>query len=897
MPHASGLTPFDTELDIQRDRRRAIVVYVGSMVLLLAVIGSFAIEQYWHDTQAAEERNSARADLVAGWVSSIFTSSEVMLASVSAHLEDEAAGIEDETSLQLTHWLSALIADLAFFDSISVLDSQGRVLASSRSDYPPGRPLGGLPYYHRLLSLAPGEQTVTPLFWSSAALGYRVVHARGLADGGVVSVELKPELFYHGLASMSMAAGQSTAIIDTEKQLVARFSAFEEDGSEGGLGKMVHGALIETFLQSGQQRGNYRASSALDGEERFYAVGQIGELPFMTVIGEEVAVALEGWVQRLWLYLAIMVTVIALGGLLLRHYFNRLWLEGESLRHEAQLRIAAAAFETHLGMLITDAQGIILRANATFTRITGYAEAEVLGRTPHLLSSGLHDEAFYAEMWESIECRDSWQGEIWNRRRNGEVFPEWLTISAVRNAEKELTHYVATLSDLTERKAAERKIHQLAFFDPLTGLPNRRLLMDRLQGMQRDNERGDCFAALIFLDLDNFKRVNDTLGHRRGDQLLRQVAERLHAVVRETDTLARLGADEFALLVQGLGECFEEAAKDAEEVALKLLSALQAPQVLDGEPLVVTGSLGVTLFHEHEVDLDGILQQADTALFQAKVAGRDTLSFFDPEIQARLQARARLESDLRQALPRGEFQLYYQPQITADGEMCGVEALLRWQHPGRGVVSPGEFIPLAEENRMILAIGGWALESACRQLAFWAADPERQHLVMAVNVSPVQFREDDFVEQVLAILDATRAPARRLKLEVTESLFMEERDDARAKMLRLSERGVRFSLDDFGTGYSSLSYLKRLPLAQLKIDQSFVRDLLEDQTSAAIVISIISLARSLELDVIAEGGETEAQRDWLTTHGCTRFQGYLFSRPQPLERLPLSLSATTSDSP
>ncbi|MDT0501716.1 MULTISPECIES: EAL domain-containing protein [unclassified Halomonas] len=887
MPHSPGLAPFDSELHIQRDRRRAIIVYVGGMLLLLAVIGAFALEQYRRDTQAAEERNSARADLVAEWVSSIFSASEVVLASVSAHLEGEA-GAEDDTPAALAHWLGVLDADLGLLDRISVLGAQGRVLASSRGDYPPGRPLGGLPYYHRLLTLAPGEQAVTPLFWSPADRGYRVVHARGLADGGVVSVELKPEVFYHGLASMSMAVGQSTAIVDTEQQLVARFPAFEEGGSQGMLGKTVHGALIETFLESGTQRGSYRLRSALDDEERFFDARRIGDLPFVTVVGEEVSVALAGWVQRLWLYLSIVAMAAGLGGLLLRHYLNRLRLEGGLRQHEAQLRIAAAAFETHLGMLITDAEGVILRANDTFTRITGYSEEEVLGRTPSLLSSGLHDEAFYAQMWDSITRRDSWQGEIWNRRRDGEVFPEWLTIGAVRNAQNELTHYVATLSDLTERKAAEREIHQLAFFDPLTGLPNRRLLMDRLQGLLRDSKRGDRFGALIYLDLDNFKRVNDTEGHRRGDQRLRQVAERLSSVTRETDTLARLGGDEFALLLHDLGECPEEAAKSAEEVALKLLSALQAPQMLDGEPLVVTGSLGVTLFHEHAVNLDGILQQADTALFQAKAAGRDTLSFFDPDIQERLQVRARLESDLRQALPRGELQLYYQPQVTAAGEMCGVEALLRWQHPGRGVVSPGEFIPLAEESRVILAIGGWALESACRQLAVWAADTERQHLVMAVNVSPVQFREGDFVEQVLAILDATRAPAKRLKLEVTESLFMEERDDARAKMLRLSERGVTFSLDDFGTGYSSLSYLKRLPLAQLKIDQSFVRDLLEDQASAAIVTSVISLARSLELDVIAEGVETEAQRDWLINHGCTRFQGYLFSRPQPIEWLPVS---------
>ncbi|NWN83698.1 MAG: EAL domain-containing protein [Halomonas sp.] len=884
MSHSPGLAPFGTELDIQRDRRRAIIAYAVSLLLLLAVIGSFALEQYRSDIQAVEERNAARADLVAEWVSSIFSSSEAVLASVSANL-DTSTGMN-----QTSDWLQAMDARLALIDRINVLDAQGRILASSSSDYSPDRPLGGLPFYHRLLSMSAGEQAVTPLVWSHSTREFRVVHAQRLADGRVISVELEPMAFNQGLTSLSMASGQSTAILDTEAQLITRLPAFDEGQDLGGLGKVISGSLTRRLIDSGKRRDQFRARSALDGEERFYGVLRIGDLPLVTIVGEEVSIALAGWVQRLWLYLAIVVAVVGLGGLLLRHYLRQLRLKEDVRQHEAQLRIAAAAFETHLGMLITDAEGKILRANDTFTRITGYPEEEVLGKGPSLLSSGRHDRAFYAEMWRRIARHDGWQGEIWNRRRNGEVFPEWMTISAVRNAGHELTHYVATISDLTERKAAEREIHQLAFFDSLTGLPNRRLLMDRLQSLQRDSQHGGHFAALIFLDLDNFKQVNDTQGHHSGDLLLRLVTERLSSVIRESDTLARLGGDEFALLLHDLGECPEAAAKEAEEVALKLLSALQAPQLVGGEQLVVTASLGITLFHDHEVSLDGILQQADTALFQAKAAGRDTLSFFDPDIQARLQARARLESDLRQALPRGELRLHYQPQVTATGEIFGVEALLRWQHPSRGAVSPGDFIPLAEENRMILPMGSWVLETACRQLADWAADPARQHVIMAVNVSPVQFREADFAEQVLAILDDTGAPAERLKLEVTESLFMEERDAARGKMLHLSERGVRFSLDDFGTGYSSLSYLKRLPLAQLKIDQSFVCDLFEGQASTAIVTSIISLARSLELDVIAEGVETEAQREWLVTHGCTCFQGYLFGRPQPVECLPLSIS-------
>ncbi|WFM70701.1 EAL domain-containing protein [Halomonas sp. CKK8] len=559
----------------------------------------------------------------------------------------------------------------------------------------------------------------------------------------------------------------------------------------------------------------------------------------------------------------------------------------QSRATEAQLRIAATAFETHMGMVITDAEGRILKVNDTFTRITGYAEAEVLGRNPSLLSSGRHDEAFYRHLWESVRENGSWQGEIWNRRRNGEVFPEWLTISAVRDEAGELTHYVATFSDITQRKAAEEEVHQLAFYDPLTGLPNRRLMLDRLEGALKNSYRSDQFGALLYLDLDNFKQVNDTLGHHAGDQLLQQVASRLGGVLRASDTLARLGGDEFAVLLHDLGRDPQRVAAVTERIANKLLGVLQAPIGLAGSSVTMTGSIGITLYRDHATTLDEILQQADMALFQAKRAGRDTLRFFDPAMQAQLHARARLEADLRQALARDEFLLHYQPQVDADRRMIGVEALLRWQHPERGMVSPGEFIPLAEENRLIMPIGGWVLQAACRQLVAWAGDPASADLTISVNVSPQQFREADFVEQVLATLARTGARPERLKLEVTESLFVHDRDEARETMRRLREHGVTFALDDFGTGYSSLSYLKRLPLDQLKIDQSFVRDLLEDEASAAIVASTIALSESLQLEVIAEGVETEAQRAWLVAHGCHAFQGYLFGRPGPVDSLPL----------
>ncbi len=448
--------------------------------------------------------------------------------------------------------------------------------------------------------------------------------------------------------------------------------------------------------------------------------------------------------------------------------------------------------------------------------------------------------------------------------------------------------YRATLDDMAKRKAAEDEIRRLAFFDPLTGLPNRRLLLDRLEVALKNGYRSGQFGALLFIDLDNFKQVNDTRGHFYGDQLLRQIADTLDAVLRDTDSLARLGGDEFAVLLQSIGSDDEAAARMSELVAYRLLGVLETALSLGDEALKVTGSIGITLFRDQGITIDEVLQQADMAQYQAKEAGRNTLRFFDPALQVRLHARARLETDLRQALPRNEFRLHYQVQVNAAGETVGAEALLRWQHPERGMVLPGAFIPLAEENLLILPIGDWVLEAACAQLAAWADDPSTAALTISVNVSPRQFREADFVDRVIAVLDRTGAPADRLKLETTESLFLKARDEARNKMLRLRTRGVSFSLDDFGTGYSSLSYLKRLPLTQLKIDQTFVHDLLEDATSAAIVASTIALANSLQLDIIAEGVEGVAQRDWLIEHGCLAFQGYLFGRPVAIESLDLS---------
>jgi diguanylate cyclase (GGDEF)-like protein/PAS domain S-box-containing protein len=554
----------------------------------------------------------------------------------------------------------------------------------------------------------------------------------------------------------------------------------------------------------------------------------------------------------------------------------------ERKRMEDDLRQAATVFDNSAeGVIISTPDGTMTAVNHAFTEITGYAENEAIGQNPRMLQSGKHDKSFYRDMWATIADKGRWQGEVWNRRKNGEVFPEWVSITAVHNKLGQLTNYVATFTDITLQKQAEERIQLLAFSDPLTGLPNRRLFIDRLEHALMVSARNNRHGALFFIDLDNFKGLNDTRGHNVGDHLLKQVAQRILSCVRAGDTVARLGGDEFVVMLEDLGDNGIEATSLAESVGTKILTKLNQLYILDDEPYHSTPSIGVTLFGDQKNSLEELLQQADLAMYQVKASGRNALRFFDPEMQAVIATRVALETDLREGLLENQFILHYQPQLDHTRRITGAEALIRWQHPRRGMVSPAEFIPLAEETGLILPLGLWVLKTACMQLADWAKHPETNHLVLAVNVSAHQFRQTGFVEEVLTTLEQSGATPGKLKLELTESLLLDDVDDIIAKMSRLKCKGVCFSLDDFGTGYSSLSYLKRLPLDQLKIDQSFVRDVLSNPDDAAIARTIVALAHSLGMEVIAEGVETEAQHAFLFENGCFAYQGYLFSRPVP----------------
>ena len=553
------------------------------------------------------------------------------------------------------------------------------------------------------------------------------------------------------------------------------------------------------------------------------------------------------------------------------------------LMHQ-ELRIAATAFESLHGIMVTDSKGVILRVNNAFSEMTGYTAEEVIGKSPALLKSGRHEPDFYDDMWRQLTETGTWYGEIWDRRKNGDIFPKWQTITAVRGADASTTHYVAAFTDISESKAAEAEITNLAFYDPLTQLPNRRLLLDRLQRALVTSVRQQRNGALMFIDLDNFKTLNDTLGHDKGDLLLQQVAKRLSECVREGDTVARIGGDEFVLVLEGLSSNLLDAAGQGELIGEKILESLNQPYDLITQEYHTTPSIGITLFCGHDIGVDELLKQADIAMYQSKAAGRNTLHFFQPDMQASVSARSTLEGDLRKGLRENQFTLAYQPQVfEKHGLVTGVEALLRWNHPIRGAISPVEFIPVAEETGLILPLGLWVLETACTRLASWANDPLTAHLSMAVNVSARQFNHPGFIEQVTNTLASTGANPQLLKLELTESLFLNNVEDTISKMVTLKALGVTFSLDDFGTGYSSLTYLKRLPLDQLKIDQSFIRDVLTDPNDAAITRAVVALGQNLGLKIIAEGVETTGQQKFLAENGCHAYQGYLYSRPLEIE--------------
>lgn len=551
-----------------------------------------------------------------------------------------------------------------------------------------------------------------------------------------------------------------------------------------------------------------------------------------------------------------------------------------SIRASLEIQLAATVFDASSdAIFITDSDNRIISVNAAFCEITGYSAEDVIGETPAILSSGRYDARFYRAMWGDLLEKGRWSGEVWNRRKNGEIFAELLTINAVKNDRGNISHYVSIFADITEHKETEEHVRHLAHYDVLTDLPNRSLFNDRLGQAIINAQRDGGRAAVMFLDLDRFKIINDTLGHGIGDLLLQEVAGRLTGCVRQGDTVSRLGGDEFVVLLPELND-----EKDAQLVAQKLLNAAELPIVMEGHELHISVSIGISYYPMDGTDTETLMKNADVAMYRAKEEGRNNYQFYHASMNARSFERLAMETSIRHALQRGEFDLYYQPRFAIpEGRIVGAEALIRWNHPELGLVSPAQFIPLAEETGLILPIGEWVLKQVAAQGKTWqqAGLPP---LSLAVNVSARQFRQADFAGKVLQILRDSGFYPHHLELELTESTLMTNAEENIETLNKLNALGIRIAIDDFGTGYSSLSYLKRLPVDILKIDRSFVSEVPGNRDGAAIVEAIIAMARSLGLHIIAEGVETAEQLEFLQTRKCNEIQGYYFSRPLPVQQ-------------
>ena len=548
--------------------------------------------------------------------------------------------------------------------------------------------------------------------------------------------------------------------------------------------------------------------------------------------------------------------------------------------HE-NLKIAAVAFETETGMVVTDAQQRILQVNRAFTRITGYSKEEAIGRSPKLLQSGRHPNSFYLAMWDSLQSRKYWEGEIWNRNKCGDVYPERLTIQAILNDHGETAYYVGSFIDLSDLKKAEAKVEYLGLYDPLTGLANRKLFINQVQSViqYQSNSENSSYAAIYCFDLDNLRLINESFGHALGDILLVEVSQRLRQFFGDRGCIARLDSDLFAVLQITSDTAFDDATLAVEQYAEQMLKKINNPYQLEDKQIVTFSKAGLALFKSPAQSAEEILHQAESALYQVKQSFDSRIGFFDPAAENLARDYLEIQEAMVNSLADGHFELYYQLQCDSNASVLGAEALLRWNHPEKGLIPPNQFIPIAERSRLILPLGAWVLREACMQLALWQQNKKTSSWTVAVNVSALQFQQGDFIDQVLHCIHSSGIDPKGLKLELTEALMISDFEVTVQKMRRLNEVGVQISLDDFGTGYSSLRYLRDLPIDQIKIDRAFVRNLENNASDLAIIEVIIGLGKVFKMEIIAEGVETQEQLEILVNLGCNNFQGYLFGRP------------------
>jgi len=875
-------------------RARSIQILLIAALLAVNLL-AIAASTYWlnQSKQQYIQRAEAQTRSIANTIERTLAASVDKIDFALQHLSDE---MERHVRLQKPMASSEMHGIFANFherlpevEGLRMADAQGNLLISSRVPLIGPMQIADRDYFQALRDHPGTKLVITKPIMGRLVHHPIIVFARRASkpDGsfaGVVFATIPINHFQNLLSHFDLGLQGTTILRDTNLGLIVRNPALPND-PRGEVGDNKVSPEFRQVIESGTTATTFYTPVSSDGQERIFSFLRMQEAPFLINAGMSSTDYLAGWIDErnkaIFSTLCFAAFTLALGMVLTR--LLSLSAE-ENLRNRVYLRNASD------GIQITDTLGHPVEANERFATMLGYTRKELLAL----------DESDWFACWPEQEARDAILNQAGHSdapltietrllRKDGSLLDVEVRCSHFTWTNRLLVH--ASVRDITERKANAEKIELLAFYDPLTNLPNRRLMLERLSRARVSCERHKHHAALMLIDLDNFKMLNDTLGHGVGDQLLLEVASRLQACVRLGDTAARMGGDEFVVILEELDPT-AWAASQAETVAEKILNALRMPYQLELDPETpdmarhdyeCTASIGIALFNGQTLSGDEVLKRADTAMYQAKASGRNAVRFFDPDMQSAVDARAHLEADLRHAIADKELQLYYQPQVDAADRVQGAEVLVRWKHPQRGMVMPAEFIPLAEETGLILSIGAWVLQTACQQLTVWATQPALQHLTVSVNVSARQFRQVGFVEQVQGIVQASGANPRKLKLELTESLMVNSVQETVSKMEALSAMGIAFSLDDFGTGYSSLSYLQRLPLDQLKIDQSFVRDILHDAKDAAIAQTVIHLAQNLSLHVIAEGVETQAQRDFLHIIGCREYQGYLFGRPCPLQ--------------